>query len=97
MIWMLMIIAIVALMGTGALHDTWFAQSLTGAHLYEQRAWALAELGLRAGVANLITTPVPDEAPSFCAEYASQRAEPTLDHRVARDAERFCNRAKEKP
>jgi hypothetical protein len=52
----------VALLGAGAVHDTWFAQSQAGTRLYEQRAWALAELGLRAGAATLAATRVPDES-----------------------------------
>jgi Tfp pilus assembly protein PilX len=61
-VWVLMLIAIVALLGAGALHDTWFAQSQAGTHLYEQRAAAVAELGLRAGAATLRATSVPDES-----------------------------------
>jgi Tfp pilus assembly protein PilX len=60
-VWALAIIAIVALLGAGAVHDSWFAQSQAGARLYEQRAWALAELGLRVGASTLTTTPAPDE------------------------------------
>lgn len=61
-VWVLMLIAIVALLGAGALHDAWFAQSQAGTHLYEQRASALAELGLRAGAATLAATSAPDES-----------------------------------
>jgi Tfp pilus assembly protein PilX len=60
-VWVLMIIAVIALLGAGALHDTWFAQSQAGTRLYEQRAWALAELGLRAAAADLAAR-VPDES-----------------------------------
>lgn len=62
-VWVLMLIAIVALLGAGALHDSWFAQSQAGTRLYEQRAAALAELGLRAGTATLIANPAPDDSP----------------------------------
>jgi hypothetical protein len=57
-----MLIAIVALLGAGALHDAWFAQSQAGTRINEQRAWALAELGLRAGTATLAAVRVPDES-----------------------------------
>jgi hypothetical protein len=50
---MLVVIAVVALLGGGALHDAWFAQSLADSRLYRQRAFSLAELGLRFGVAEL--------------------------------------------
>lgn len=60
-VWVLVLIAIVALLGAGALHDAWFAQSQAGVRLREQRAWALAELGQRAGVADLGATRNPDE------------------------------------
>ena len=59
-VWVLMIIAEVALLGAGALHDTWFAQTQAGTQLYEQRAWALAELGLRAATADLAAARDPD-------------------------------------
>jgi len=61
-VWVLMIIAVVALLGAGALHDTWFAQTQAGTHLYEQRAWAQAELGLRSAAADLAAARVPDES-----------------------------------
>jgi Tfp pilus assembly protein PilX len=56
------LIAIVALLGAGALHDAWFAQSQAGLRLQEQRALALAELGQRAGMADVSATSSPDEA-----------------------------------
>jgi len=57
-----MVIALISLLGAGAVHDTWFAQSEVGTRVCEQRAWALAELGLRAGAADLAATLVPDES-----------------------------------
>jgi Tfp pilus assembly protein PilX len=61
-VWVLVLIAIVALLGASALHDAWFAQSQAALRLHEQCAWAAAELGLRAGAADLTITRHPDEA-----------------------------------
>jgi hypothetical protein len=57
-----MVITLIALLGAGAVHDTWFAQSEAATRVQEQRAWALAELGLRVGAAELAATPAPDES-----------------------------------
>ena len=61
-LWVLVLIAIVALLGAGALHDAWFAQSQAALRLHEQRAWALAELGQRAAAADIRAAPAPDES-----------------------------------
>jgi Tfp pilus assembly protein PilX len=61
-VWVLVLTALIALLGAGALHDTWFAQSLAGTRLFEQRAAALAELGLRAAAADLAAMRTPDES-----------------------------------
>jgi Tfp pilus assembly protein PilX len=61
-VWVLVLIAIVALLGAGALHDAWFAQRQAGVRLHEQRSWALAELGQRAAAADIGATRTPDES-----------------------------------
>jgi len=51
--WMLVLVAIIALAGGAAAQDALFARQLATARAQQQRAFALAELGLRAGMAQL--------------------------------------------
>jgi hypothetical protein len=57
--WILVLVAIIALAGGGALHDVWFAQQLANTRAYQQRAMGMAELGLRSGMTQLALAPTP--------------------------------------
>jgi Tfp pilus assembly protein PilX len=57
--WMLVLVAIIALAGGGALHDVWFAQQLANTRAYQQRAMGMAELGLRMGMLQLANAATP--------------------------------------
>jgi len=51
--WMLVLLAIIAIGGGAAAQDVLFARQLATSRAQQQRAFALAELGLRAGTAQL--------------------------------------------
>jgi len=57
--WMLVLVAVIALAGGGALQDVWFAQQLANTRAYQQRAMGMAELGLRMGMIQLSGATVP--------------------------------------
>jgi hypothetical protein len=60
--WMLVLVALIALGGGAAVQDVLFAQQLANSRAGQQRAMALAELGLRIGMKQLgdAATPPPD-------------------------------------
>ncbi len=59
--WMLVLVALIALAGGAAAQDVLFARQLATSRAQQQRAFALAELGLRTGMAQLSTAmPVAD-------------------------------------
>lgn len=47
------LIAVIGLLGAGALHDSLFGEQLAGTRLLQQRSMALAELGLGLGLARI--------------------------------------------
>jgi Tfp pilus assembly protein PilX len=56
------LVAVVALLCTGALHDALFGNQLAASRLLHQRAAALAEQGLRAGLEHLAALAPPQDA-----------------------------------
>ncbi len=70
--WMLVLVAVIALATGGALHDTWFAQQLAVTRGEEQRAMAMAELGLRLGLRQLSAGGTPTTGPQTFRPDASQ-------------------------
>jgi hypothetical protein len=57
--WMLVLVALIALAGGAAAHDVLFARQLATSRAEQQRAFALAELGLRAGTMQLSAAAAP--------------------------------------
>jgi hypothetical protein len=51
--WMLVLVAIIALLGASAVHDVLFAQQLANTRAHQQRAMGMAQLGLRIGMRQL--------------------------------------------
>lgn len=56
------LVAVIALLSTGALHDALFGNQLAASRLLHQRAAMLAELGLHRGLGQLATMSPPQDA-----------------------------------
>jgi hypothetical protein len=84
--WMLVLIALIALAGGAAAQDVLFARQLATARMQQQRAFALAELGLRAGMLQLsaTATPVADSGRLRPGEAPSDSMRVTLQPGAAR-------------
>jgi hypothetical protein len=57
--WMLVLVAVIALLGASGVQDVLFAQQLANTRAHQQRAMGMAQLGLRLGMRQLSDATAP--------------------------------------